>query len=102
MDIKKEDTRNSLFKGTGKIVFGDRFVGRTNALRQIRNRVVEGHGNISVIGMPRVGKTSLVWECLMTDRSRLVGDYKLIPVFIESASVASEFEYILKSATYRV
>ena len=42
MDIKKEDTRNSLFKGTGKIVFGDRFVGRTNALRQIRNRVVEG------------------------------------------------------------
>ena len=94
MDIKKEDTRNSLFKGTGKIVFGDRFVGRTNALRQIRNRVVEGHGNISVIGMPRVGKTSLVWECLMTDRSRLVGDYKLIPVFIESASVASEFEYI--------
>lgn len=94
MDIKKEDTRNSLFEGTGKIVFGDRFVGRTNALRQIWNRVVENHGNISVIGMPRVGKTSLVWECLMTNKNRLVNNYKRIPVFIESASVACEYDYM--------
>lgn len=94
MDTQKENTRNRLFEGTGKIVYGERFVGRKNAIRQLRNRVVEGHGNISIIGMPRVGKTSLAWESLMRDKTNLMLNYNLIPVFIESASVSSEFDYI--------
>ena len=94
MDTKKENSRNSIFEGTGKIVFGERFIGRKSAIRQLRNRVVDGHGNISIIGMPRVGKTSLVWEALMQDKKNLVFNYNLIPVFIESASISCEFDYM--------
>lgn len=94
MDTKKENSRNRIFEGTGKIVYGERFIGRKSAIRQLRNRVVEGHGNIAVIGMPRVGKTSLVWEALMQDKQNLILNYNLIPVFIESASVTCEFDYL--------
>lgn len=50
----------------GCTVTGQRFIGRENALRTIDGRVFgpRGFGSIAVVGLPRVGKTSLVSEAI--------------------------------------
>ena len=93
MDTQQVNARDRLFEGTGSIVYGGRFVGRKNDIRRIQDRVVYGHGNIAIIGMPRIGKTSLAWHTLMNDKDTLFSR-KLIPVFIESASVKNDYDYL--------
>ena len=48
------------FGGYGAIVTGERFVGRRTELEFLRQRLSEACGSLSVIGEPRVGKSSLV------------------------------------------
>ena len=50
----------------GAPVTGTRFVGRENELRTIATRIfgAGGFGSIAVIGLPRIGKTSLVSEAI--------------------------------------
>lgn len=50
----------------GGTVTGARFVGRESELRAIANRVfgAGGFGSIAVVGLPRIGKTSLVSEAI--------------------------------------
>ena len=50
----------------GCTVTGQRFIGRENELRTIEGRVFgpRGFGSIAVVGLPRVGKTSLVSEAI--------------------------------------
>jgi len=65
MVIKALNIQNP-FAGYGSIITGNRFIGRQNAIEAIQNRVLgETFGNIAIMGLPRIGKTSLAWMALM-------------------------------------
>lgn len=71
MVIKTLNIQNP-FAGYGSIVIGDRFIGREYAIEAIHNRVLgEFFGNIAIMGLPRIGKTSLAWVALMPLKERL-------------------------------
>lgn len=71
MVIKTLNIQNP-FAGYGSIVTGDRFIGRKYAIEAIHNRVLgESFGNIAIMGLPRIGKTSLAWVALMPLKERL-------------------------------
>ncbi len=50
----------------GVTVTGTRFIGRQNELRAITSRIfgTGGFGSIAVVGLPRIGKTSLIFETI--------------------------------------
>ena len=63
----------------GNIVYGDRFIGRESEIEIIQNRVlVKNGGNIAIMGLPRVGKSSLVWNALMTKKEEALKQNILI------------------------
>jgi hypothetical protein len=71
MVIKALNTQNP-FAGYGSIVTGSQFIGRKDAINAIHNRVLgESFGNIAIMGLPRIGKTSLAWMALMPMKTRL-------------------------------
>ncbi len=71
------------FADYGKIVYGENFIGREQDIKVIENRIVRPKrpGNLAIIGMPRLGKSSLVWNCLMTKKDKLA-EKKIIPIWI--------------------
>lgn len=74
--------RNNLnpFSNYGAIVFGSDFVGRESAIQTIRERVINADepGCISIVGLPRIGKSSLVWHTLIAPQSEMLGKNKLV------------------------
>lgn len=94
MDQDRLQVKKKLFHRTGKIVYGDRFVGRENLLSEMRESVLTLSDNLAVMGMPRVGKSSLVWQCFMFHKEEVMKDDHMIPVFCETGSVSSEEDYI--------
>lgn len=73
------------FSDFGSIVYGDRFVGRKRALKTLEQRVIgNSYGNLAIMGLPRIGKSSLAWQGIMTREDRLLQE-KTIPVFFQSA-----------------
>lgn len=73
----------------GGIVFGQRFVGRANELRQIEQRVMGAtYGNLAIMGLPRIGKSSLAWQAIMTKKEDLLKD-KTLPIFFQVGSCDS-------------
>ncbi len=74
------------FSDFGGIVCGDRFVGRKNEINKINQRVFgSAFGNIAIMGLPRIGKSSLAWEAIMTKKDDLIKE-KTIPVFFQTGS----------------
>ena len=74
------------FADYGSIVRGDRFVGRKKELNCIKQRVLgENFGNLAIMGLPRIGKSSLAWEGIMEKKDSLLQD-KTIPVFFQTGS----------------
>jgi hypothetical protein len=66
----------------GGIVSGPRFVGRRTEIARIRQRVLDsGHDCTSLVGPPRIGKSSLAWEALMTQEV-VARNPGVIPVWI--------------------
>lgn len=94
MDQDRLQIKRKLFHRTGKIVYGDRFVGRDNLLSEMRDSVLSLNDNLAVMGMPRVGKSSLVWQCFMYHKEEVIENDYMIPVFCETGSVSSEKDYI--------
>jgi len=61
------------FSDYGAIVSGSRFVGRESELNRLRQRVLpkEGFGNFAIMGLPRIGKSSLMWQGVMSKEAEL-------------------------------
>jgi len=79
MVIKTLNLQENPLADYGNIIFGDRFVGRKPEISEIHNRVLgKNSGNISIIGLPRIGKSSLAWQALLTERKK----YKNNKIFI--------------------
>lgn len=57
---------HNFFADFGSVVSGERFIGREEHLSSIAGRVFgpKGYGSLSIIGLPRIGKTSLVEEAV--------------------------------------
>jgi hypothetical protein len=69
MVIKTLNTENP-FADYGNIIEGNRFIGRKSSIATIHNRVLgNSFGNIAIIGLPRIGKSSLVWNALMVEKT---------------------------------
>ena len=57
------ESLNNPFSGYGGIVYGEKFIGRRDSLRQLEQRILgENYGNLAIVGLPRIGKSSLAWE----------------------------------------
>ena len=74
---------NNPFADYGKIIYGDRFIGRVPEIRTIEQRVLgrDKYGNLAIMGLPRVGKTSLAWQAIMEKKDDLLS-MSTIPVFV--------------------
>lgn len=74
------------FADYGSIVRGDRFVGRKKELNTIKQRVLgQNYGNLAIMGLPRIGKSSLAWEGILENKDTLLKE-KTIPVFFQTGS----------------
>ncbi len=80
------ETLNNPFADFGSIVSGQRFVGRKKALETITQRVLgDNYGNLAIIGLPRIGKSSLAWQGIMLKENELKAK-KCIPIFFQCGS----------------
>jgi AAA+ ATPase superfamily predicted ATPase len=61
------------FADFGTAIYGKRFIGRDHELRLIDSRLFSegGFGSLAVIGLPRVGKTSLLLEAVQRSEEKL-------------------------------
>lgn len=74
------------FADFGGIIYGSRFIGRHEEIKKVQERVLgTTYGNLAVMGLPRVGKSSLVWHAIMDEKERLLKGHT-IPIFFESGS----------------
>jgi hypothetical protein len=72
MVIKTLNTQNP-FSDHGQIIKSNRFAGRKGEIQMIHNRVLgEAFGNIAIMGMPRIGKSSLAWNALIPLKDELL------------------------------
>ena len=87
------------FSGYGTIVYGQRFVGRQEDVKVIRDRVLgDEYSNIAITGLPKIGKSSLVWQSLVKDRETLV-ERKTIVVYYQLGSTRTNSVFFKKLVT---
>ena len=87
---------NNPFSGFGKIVSGERFIGRNDQINIIRQRVLGSeYSNLSITGLPKIGKSSLVWQCLVHNRE-IFASNKTIVVYYQIGSTRSSLEFFKK------
>jgi len=62
------------FADVGSVVTADRFIGRKTEIELLSQRVLNsaGYGSIAVVGMPKVGKTSLVHHIFQENPKSLI------------------------------
>lgn len=74
------------FADYGGIVYGNRFIGRVDEINAIRQRVLgSAFGNVAIMGLPRIGKSSLAWEAIMTIKESLLQE-NTIPIYFQVGS----------------
>lgn len=84
------------FADYGNIVFGDRFVGRKQELKQIAQRVEgKAFGNLAIMGLPRIGKSSLAWQGIMQKKESLLQE-KTIPVYFQVGSCKEQTTFFVQ------
>lgn len=75
------------FADYGKMVHGERFIGRTALITDIENRIICPHnpGNLAIIGVHRIGKSSLAYKTVMEQKETLIAK-KILPIWMGLAS----------------
>ncbi|MDH6341349.1 hypothetical protein M2480_000101 [Parabacteroides sp. PFB2-12] len=90
MVIKALNSQNP-FSDYGQIVKGSRFAGRKNEVQTIQNRILgDAYGNIAIMGMPRIGKSSLVWNALMPLKEKLLNKRNILSFIYVGRLVSSK------------
>jgi hypothetical protein len=81
------------FSDYGGIVTKDRFVGRKTEIELIRGRLLgeNSYGNLAIMGLPRIGKSSLGWNSIMAKKESLL-KRNIIPVWISLGEFSDLFE----------
>lgn len=93
--------RSNPYADCGTTITGARFVGRKIELQTIANRIFGecGFGSIAVVGLPRIGKTSLVSEAIRVaeERSSVWGRAVVVRANVGTAdSVSSLFRLLIQ------
>ena len=82
------------FANYGRIVHGDRFIGRKTILNNIENRIIhpDNPGNLVIIGMHRIGKSSLAHKAIIEQKENLTKK-GVLPIWMGVASydLSSDF-----------
>lgn len=80
------------FADYGGIVINERFIGRKKEIEGIQNRLLgSSFGNISIVGLPRVGKSSLVWNAVFLQKETLI-QKQIIPIWISFGEYDTIYE----------
>ncbi|MEY4934291.1 MAG: hypothetical protein RIS64_650 [Bacteroidota bacterium] len=54
------------FADYGRAIYGNRFIGRRQEIQAVKNRIFdERYGNLAIIGLPRIGKSSLAHQAIV-------------------------------------
>ena len=78
MVIKELNIPNPFADNAG-IVTDERFVGRRSEIKEIHTRVLgELYGNLAIVGLPRIGKSSLVWNALIPLKEKLLQEKHIL------------------------
>lgn len=82
------------FADYGKIIHGNRFIGRISEICTIKQRVLgrEQYGNLAIMGLPRIGKTSLAWQAIMEKKDELLS-MSTIPIFVPVGNCKSSKDF---------
>lgn len=68
----------------GSIIFGNRFIGRLDNISVVESRIIipSKSANLAIIGIPRIGKSSLAWKAIMEREEDLISR-KILPIWID-------------------
>ncbi len=68
----------------GLIISGNRFIGRLDNIRVVESRIINPSksANLAIIGVPRIGKSSLAWNAIMECEEELISR-KILPIWID-------------------
>ncbi len=71
----------------GKMVHGERFIGRKEIISVIESRIIQpkNPGNLAIIGVHRIGKSSLAYKTIMEQKNKLIAK-GVLPIWIGLAS----------------
>lgn len=82
------------FSDYGGVITGDRFVGRKSELNQIQKRLLgETFGNLAIMGLPRIGKSSLAWNSIIGNKEILI-QQKILPIWLPLGEFSSLIEFL--------
>ena len=75
------------FADYGKIVRGERFIGRKEIIRVIESRIIQptDPGNLAITGIHRIGKSSLAYKTIIEQKDRL-NQKGVLPIWIGLSS----------------
>jgi hypothetical protein len=86
------------FSDYGLTIHGSRFIGRKTEIQAIRNRIFgKRYGNLAIIGLPRIGKSSLAQQAII-EYQKDHPQENIIPVWINRGDymdAAAFFERML-------
>lgn len=82
--IDEIDTQRNPFAHVGRAVSGELFVGRQVECQAIWDRAVNNHSFTQIVGLPRMGKSSIVKQCLITKKDDLLYNHKIILIHRQS------------------
>ena len=85
------EVNNNPFASFGGIVDGSIFVGRKTETNDIWNRVLGNNfGNVSIVGIPKIGKSSLMQQALKRNADVLWEEHRYIVCWYTFKSVSEE------------
>lgn len=89
--MQEVKNKTNPFSDYGGIVHGSRFIGRKKEINIIRERVLgEANGNLAVMGLPRIGKSSLVYESIYTLKPELIENGTIVVFFGVGKCISSK------------
>ena len=97
MAIQIKPIIDNPFSGSGGIVPGEQFLGREYELQLMWMQVInkKKFGNYAIMGLPRIGKSSLAWEGIMARKEDLLKENTL-PIWLNASAFRSAVELYKK------
>ena len=88
------------FADYGKIVHGERFIGRQQIIRVIENRIIKPKdpGNLAIIGVHRIGKSSLAYKTIIEQKDKLIAK-NVLPIWIGLSSYSQSSDFFRSLVT---
>ena len=78
----------------GKIVRGERFIGRKNIINVIESRIVRptNPANLAIIGVHRIGKSSLAYKTIIEQKDKFISQ-RILPIWMNLSSYNQPLQF---------